>query len=182
MDLEQIIFERLHQTNVALPKKREDIEIKEVKGMGRGLFAKKPIRKNTLITLYPVHFIIKYNKDKKDEFALCDKLYNREEYSDANNLAKCIDYYLKVTKDYYIMGDPKHSENMDLIGHFCNDKAYNPRKTYKPEKNNCALHNLRIISLRDIKAGEELCLTYGKDYWYSKGDDGFSKHEKIQKN
>mgnify|MGYP003138117679 CR=1 FL=1 len=182
MDLEQIIFERLHQSNIALPKKRNDIELKEVKGKGRGLFTKKPIRKGTLITLYPVHFIIKYNKDKKDEFALCDNLYDKEKYSDANNLEECIDYYLKVTEDYYIMGDPKHSENMDLIGHFCNDKAYNPRKTYKPEKNNCALHNLRIISLRDIKAGEELCVAYGREYWYNKGQDGFSKHEKIQKN
>ena len=125
MSLEQIIFERLHQTNVALPKKREDIEIKEVKGMGRGLFAKKPIRKNTLITLYPVHFIIKYNKDKKDEFALCDKLYNREEYSDANNLAKCIDYYLKVTEDYYIMGDPKH---FVMIKHIIQEKLINRKK------------------------------------------------------
>jgi len=181
MNLEQIIFQRLHQCNIALPKHREDIELKTVKGKGKGLFAKQNIRKNTLITLYPVHFIIKYNKDKKDEFALCDNLYDREKYDDANNLAECIDYYLQVTEDYYIMGDPKHYQNMDLIGHFCNDKGYHPKKTYKPNLNNSALHDLRIISLRDIKAGEEITVAYGRDYWYKRDSTGFSQHDRIQK-
>ena len=181
MGLEELIFQRLHQCNICLPKKREDIEIKEVKGKGKGLFAKKAIKKNTLITLYPVHFIIKFNKDKKDEFALCNNLYNIEDYENANNLSECIEYYLQVTKDYYIMGDPKHYKNMDLIGHFCNDKGYHPKKTYKPDLNNSALHNLRIISLRDIKAGEEITVAYGRDYWYNKDKTGESAHERIIK-
>ena len=45
MGLEELIFQRLHQCNICLPKKREDIEIKEVKGKGKGLFAKKAIKK-----------------------------------------------------------------------------------------------------------------------------------------
>jgi SET domain-containing protein len=182
MSLVEIIFQRLHQCNIALPKIRDDIEIKEVKGKGKGLFAKKDIKKNTLITLYPVHFIIKYNKDKDDEYALCDNLYDKDKYNNADDLEECIDYYLQVTKDYYIMGDPKHYKNMDLIGHFCNDKGYHPKKTYKPNLNNACLHNLRIISLKNIKAGEEITVAYGKDYWYSKHKNGFSHHDIIQNN
>jgi len=180
---EELIFQRMHQCNIALPKHREDIELKTVKGKGKGLFAKKNIRKNTLITLYPVHFIVKYNRDKnkKNEFALCDNLYDREKYDTANNLAECLDYYLQVNEEYYIMGDPKHYKNMDLIGHFCNDKGYHPKKTYKPDLNNAALHQLAIISLRDIKAGEEITVAYGRDYWYKKDSTGFSQHDRIQK-
>ncbi len=61
---EQLIYQRLHQCNNALPKNRDDLEIKNVKGKGKGLFTTKPIKKGSLITLYPVHIIIKYNMFK----------------------------------------------------------------------------------------------------------------------
>lgn len=51
-----------------------------------------------------------------------------------------------------------------------NDKGYKLGKIYKPQLNNCKFNNngLEIISTRNIKAGEELYATYGKDYWYGK--------------
>ena len=55
-------------------------------------------------------------------------------------------------------------------------------KIYKPNLNNACLHNLRIISLKNIKAGEEITVAYGKDYWYSKHKNGFSHHDIIQNN
>jgi len=175
---EQLIYQRLHQCNNALPKNRDDLEIKNVKGKGKGIFTTKPIKKGSLITLYPVHIIIKYNNNKDDEYAVADKLYDEDEYNNIDKLKHCIDYFLKVTDEFFIMGDPQHIINEDLIGHLCNDKGYHPKKCYRANLNNSCIHNLGIYSLRDIKAGEELCVAYGKEYWYN-NKNGDSHHEKI---
>ena len=175
---EELIYQRLSQCNNALSKNRPDLEIKNVKGKGKGLFTKKSIKAGSLITLYPVHIVIKYNNDKEDEFAVADKLYDKDKFKNLDCFKECIDYFLKVTDQFFIMGDPKHISNQDLIGHLCNDKGYHPKKCYRGHLNNCCIHNLAIYALRDIKSGEELCVEYGKNYWYD-SEIGESHHQKI---
>ena len=72
--------------------------------------------------------------------------------------------------------------NKCYLGHIPNDRAYHPQKTYKPSLNNCEFQGLNVVSLRDIKAGEEIFVTYGKDYWYNEDDiKKISRHNQIKK-
>ena len=52
---------------------------------------------------------------------------------------------------------------------------------HKPELNNSALHNLRIISLRDIRKGEEITVAYGRDFLFNKDKTGESANDRIIK-
>ncbi len=157
--------------------KEMSFEIKEskIKGTGNGVYTKKFIPKNSLITYYsPTYIISKDNKIYTDNQIITDK-------------DKIMDLY-ETYKDYHItyyntgiIGLPSYRNNK-YLGHLINDKGYKLGKIYKPNLNNCIFHNkgLGILSTRDIKKGEELYVTYGKNYWYGIMITGKSRNEMIK--
>ena len=141
------------------------LEIKEskIKGTGNGLYTTKFIPKNSLVTYYsPTYIISGDNKIYTDNKIITDKVI----------IMDILKTYGEYSIKYYntkIIGLPGYRSNK-YLGHLINDKGYKPGKIYKPHLNNCTFNckkGLAILSTRDIKKGEELYVTYGKNYWYS---------------
>lgn len=95
---------------------------------------------------------------EKDEY-FCE--YIGEVYSTAQAI-KLIDksYLMRLGPNVYI--DAKNT--MDVMARYINDcrkkNRYNVKFHKVPEK-----QHAKVIALRDIKAGEELYVDYGKWYW-----------------
>lgn len=137
-----------------------NLEIKESKIMksGKGVFTKIDIPKGSTITYYSPEYIFTneciYTHDKiikeKDKIL---EIFNKYE-----------DYVIRHYKTLVIGSDMYISP--DYVGHLLNDKGYKFGKRYKPELNNCMFDQLKLVSTRDIKKGEELYVNYGTEYWY----------------
>lgn len=155
------------------------LEIKEskIKGTGSGLFTTKFIPKNSFITYYSPTYIFTGKQIYTDNKIITDQ----EEVYEIYN--KNIDYSMK----YYntrIISLPNYRNNK-YLGHLLNDKGYKFGKIYKPQLNNCRHdeNGLSTISTRDIKEGEELYASYGKQYWYNNCPfSGKSRNQIIKEN
>ena len=162
-------------TNKNIEKDSNNIEIKDSLIHGKGIFAKKDLPKNLLITQYPINFLI--DTTENNAVILCPDLYDSNNFQ--ASLKKCIDYSLNIdipdlNKKYLLVGDPNYCKNHNLIGHLFNDKAVVglDRKTYNQQLNNCYIQNTEIYTAREIKKGEELSFSYGENYWYHKNFSG----------
>lgn len=145
-----------------------NLEIKEskIKGGGMGVYTKKEIPVNCFVTYYsPTYLLWGGNGPKKNM-----RIYtNNKIIKDYNQI---VDICLK-NKEYMInyqnleiISEPGY-RNKQYLGHLLNDKGYKTGKIYRPLLNNCSFDDkgLSIISTRDIKKGEELYVSYGKEYW-----------------
>ena len=190
-------------------KYSKDIEIRDSKLHGKGVFAKTHIPKNTIITFYPAHAIglnddlIIANADldfskviKKCKY---DKLYGTSDYSYDYNFLNLI-------------GNPKQIDNELLLGHMLNDAVGNIFSNISYEniqntllfknttskyiiwgtkKRNCIIqYHMKyplayILTTRDIMKDEELLIMYGSTYWfdhtYEKNCEQDSEYEKLLK-
>lgn len=172
-----------HQKNMNLESKPLEIynlEIKESKipNSGLGLFTKCNIPKHSIICYYPCDII---NVPEEEKY------YENGEEVNINNIpedkTKKIyngDYNLNLPP-YIIVAWEGERNNKMYVGNFMNDKGYKPNKIYKSSLNNCGIQGLDVISLRDIKAGEELCYSYGKSYWYDRKEGiDYSRNQLIK--
>lgn len=145
---------------------------------GIGLFAKKDINKDELITIYPAHII---------EIVLQPKMFRLtsiNEYRSPYKIPNWKDYAIKYDNNSYIIGNPILNENKNFVGHLCNDgykhnfisknkKNKNKYNKKRIELNNASFRELRnpnfigigIISNKNIKKDEEILVSYGFDYW-----------------
>ena len=157
-----------------------NLEIKQskIKNTGNGVFTKVDIQKGQIVTIYSPSYIIVdkkvYTPDNEiiTDIAIIKDLHSK--YKDYD-----IRYYNTT-----IMAIP-HFRSPKYLGHLINDKGYKLGKIYKSQLNNCQFYNngLEIISTRDIKAGDELYVTYGKKYWYDiLVEIGKSRNEIIKEN
>ena len=117
----------MNLTNSNKKINRGHIEIKESPLGGLGVFATKDILKNTLVTRYPINFLM--NNETRAVTA-CPDLY-----SDLSSLQNCEDYVMKITipdsnTTYSAIGDPQYKDNDDFLGHMLNDKAFKKGKKY----------------------------------------------------
>ena len=158
----------------------EWFEIKQssLKNAGLGVFTKIDIPKGVPIIKYPVHYLVKINDGHNAEIAFCRDLYDNEETAIKHLEEDLKEYQYRLSENLVIVSDPQFTKNKVLCGHYCNDRGYNPDKTYKPDLNNCMARYEDVFSMRDIKAGEELTFQYGKKYWYEGMDGAKSRHEK----
>lgn len=145
---------------------------------GIGLFAKKDINKNELITIYPAHII---------EIIIQPKMFRLtciNEYRSPYKIPNWNDYAIKYDNNSYIIGNPILNENKNFVGHLCNDgykhnfisknkKNRNKYNKKKIELNNASFRDLTnpdfigigIISDKNIKKDEEILVSYGFGYW-----------------
>ena len=136
-----------------------DVEVKESKNKGNGLFVKKDFRKDELITLYPIDVI----SDVDD--------LNAEHF---------VNYKYYKNKRTVISADPEKRENL-YLGHFCNDGCiydtnntnvkcddlYDKISKLKANAEIYLINNvfLAVMSTKEIKDGDEVFIHYGIPRW-----------------
>lgn len=166
------------------PSDRAIVMKSEISGLG--VFAKKNISKQDIITFYPAHYVIvpdgvNENGNIIVRAKLSEAVISRGYTFDI----KFYDSYsTKINSYYSIAGDPRIHNRGGFIGHMCNDGGmyhltekndeakheYNTMKenicnadiVVKPYINELAA---AIIASRDIKSGEEILVPYGYKYW-----------------
>lgn len=177
-----------HQKFLKNNEEISELSIKQskLKNGGNGLFTNVPIPKDNVICFYPAKLI--QDLEFPDLFYKDgdEKPFTPEPNTENKNLIYNSDYNI-VMYPFRIITDNYIPNNKVYVGHILNDRAYHPDKTYKPHLNNCRYEGMHVVSTRDIKAGEELYITYGKQYWYKdkENEDGEfvpSRHNKIKLN
>ncbi len=153
---------------------------------GKGVFAKKDISEESIITFYPAHYIaiinggVKVDEANMTKIIMCNKAMEMGlKYStDINHV-----YGYKLNNEYKICGDPRIIDDTDYLGHMINDGARGHASRSKPNKLDKEIYNkivvkinnassyyvdrfcVAIISIRDIKKGEEILMPYSYEYW-----------------
>lgn len=163
----------LSLTENPLPYNNDDIEVKQSTIHGNGVFAKRDIPKDNMVTIYPTQYIYENIGNLKHE-----RFANAEHFDYDHR------YAIKTTH-YHVIGDPTRLENMMLVGHILNDSACNFDKgNYAVQHvknivgryilssdNNCAFKEIHDIiylkAIKDIKKDDELFVSYGPGYWMS---------------
>lgn len=176
---DQIIYDVILHYPYNIPEICGDsFEIRPSKIHGNGLFAKKCMQKNTIVTMFPAHFL---GKDTGGKMRWASLYLEKPEHH-PNNLEE---YILSPHEiKYSLCGIPEVNENPNFRGHLINDSFSIDSKT--PEKNlyketlRYALKtesgsNARFIIIsglplvelvRDIDQDEEVLATFGIGYWH----------------
>ena len=171
----------------------KNIEIKpsSIPEAGLGLFAKKPIKANTIVSFYPAHAL---GIDSESPFVtsnLEDASYFAEHPSSRSSYLHCTDQPLfqrpsiLVGKDIsrvplYLDANPHRKDSDAWVSHYINDGAKLESNTetgvleyYQRTKaaKNC-IHIpfgpspvLATVTTKKVKKGEELFTSYGGTYW-----------------
>lgn len=137
-----------------------------------GVFASKDIKRDTILTLYPEHIVLKNG----------DYIFSEDEsYRRKREFMLYDDYFFK-TEHFTIGGMREITHNSSYLGHMINDASNSPdEETYEAEINekaNCyfyvmlcpnnTLGFLYTIATKDISMDEEILTPYGCGYWKSR--------------
>jgi SET domain-containing protein len=171
---------RMRVMTSIFPIELDTVYISPSRVHGLGVFAKRDIKKDELLTFYPGDLLgYTPNKDRHIDNHL---LFN---YPSKRFKAKGGTIHQKgysiVIDDYFMLNaDPSFNENPTYAGHLINDGARCPPKNPKGAeiyqkislmKANCRFQTLKenlhlsIVSTRDIKKDEEIFVSYGVNYW-----------------
>jgi hypothetical protein len=156
----------------------DSVLVKKSSIHGNGVFAKYDIKKNSIITIYPVDSLYYVNNIGKKNLHFTE-----------NKFFNCIDnkdYMIGIYNDIEIYGDPNNISNNTLIGHIINDSASfiiddeniddisfkNIICKYVLNSNNNAIMKNNndktlyyIIATKDINEGDEILMSYQPKYW-----------------
>lgn len=162
-----------------------NVELKQSRVHGIGVFAIKHIVETEVITLYPAD-IIEYTPFEPDAqtglikkgviFGNNTSKKSEEEYKLNHKIFD--DYKCSIISKISIFGCPDNKNNPAYLGHFINDAA-KPTKDPRSypiymnvviSKQNCMFYSvfdtlIAIVATRDIEPGEELFIPYSLDYW-----------------
>ncbi len=156
----------------------DSVLVKKSSIHGNGVFAKYNIKKDSIITIYPVDSLYYVNNigEKKLHFV-------RGKFFDCINNK---DYMVGIYNDIEFYGDPNNISTNTLIGHIINDSACftinneniddislkNIICEYILKSNNNAIMKNNndktlyyIIATKDINEGEEILMSYQPKYW-----------------
>jgi SET domain-containing protein len=172
--------QKLMNQDQKLLKNELEIKKSKLKHGGLGLFSNVFIPKDNILSFYPID-ILQDLEDPDTFYENGEKV--KKEFTEENKRIIYNGDYNITMPPYRIIALEGKKENELYHGHFLNDRAYHPKKSYKPELNNCRYEALHIVSNRDIQKGEELYVTYGESYWFHKKEGiEYSRHEKIKNN
>eukprot|EP00966_Prymnesium_polylepis_P192844 4469717-Prymnesium_polylepis.1 len=147
---------------------------------GLGLFASRDIEREDLVTLYPVHAI-----GGTDGSATIDE--DREHFETVQARAYRIDLPHSGARDTWVDVNPLRERVPGWLGHLANDVAtcadpaeaailgyYDAAATANavlvPLAD--AVPLIALTATRKIVQGEEICVTYGHDYWLTTSGGG----------
>jgi SET domain-containing protein len=166
----------------------DKVYVKESKIHGLGVFAKKHIKKGSLITYYPAHYAIAFvegrkngEKERNIRIMPSQTVMKRGLTFDAEYLP----YMTDINSYYSICGDPRINDNPGFLGHMMNDCAvgHSTLDNYNPKDEevymNVVLHKVNafikydpnptctvtVTAHKDIKKDEEVLTAYGYHYW-----------------
>ena len=149
----------------------DNVEVRQSKIHNLGVFAKKSILKNSIITLYPVNFFYFRGKHEKGGLLLST-------YDIKPNFIP-FEYSIMLNENIIVCGDPNIKNNNNYLGHIINDgfklidnneEIYttisNKRKNaiIAPMKSDLPIF-LTVVASRDIEKDEEIFTSYGIEYW-----------------
>jgi hypothetical protein len=162
-----------------------NVYISNSKIHGKGVFAKRDIKKNEIITLYPPDLLVYYPNENRHESGHiknvivskdCKTIINNDK--DFNSLMK---YAYDVNTKYTIIGDPNNLDDPNYLGHMINDgyllKSDDNKFDYleKSVKSSNAIYKtikeyvIVIEANKDINKGDEIFIMYGYYYWMTIG-------------
>ena len=166
----------------------EKCEIRKSPKHGLGVFAKEDIRAGTLITLYPADGLKSW--ESEESYNAVEGFPHGIRHEEFPGMSS--DVLMKYSaivpalgeKFVEIVGDPSNFEDSWYLGHMCNDSCMIHDKTetewYESQRSQNAciglvpmiaqvyekwFTSLGIWAQTDIKAGEEIFVTYGSRYW-----------------
>lgn len=157
---------------------RVKLDQSTIKRGGFGVFATDEIKKNSVVTFYPPHYVI--YMDKREDANRIESIKISDETKKKPFSQKLLkEYRYDVTKDISICGNNDLVESKSLLGHMINDSEVynddldpdeyleksNKKSNVKFVNVNNANVTIVVIATRDIKKGEELFVTYGIDVW-----------------
>jgi len=174
---------------------RSEVRTSSIIGAGRGLFALEDISKGQLITCYPGDALLCKSKDGAEDILWGAHVPKADIWdedaifvgTEAN--PPLTSYSVSVDDQYSVLGHPSIDDNPAYYGHYANDGAsmelvldieeelgveeniatYVSKSIevanamHKPFREDA--YHMVTIATRDIKAGEEILVTYGPDYW-----------------
>ncbi len=171
-------------------QKNNKIYIKDSNIHGKGIFAKENIKKGTIITLYPPHYVVLYPDGRISENnGMVTKRVWKSNIVENNNLeyndAQHIPYEFMIDENFSICGDRQLINDMNFVGHMSNDGVnYSFKNDYNKKdlnlytkldikKNNSKIDIIDdiyvvIITTKDINIDDEILTRYGYDYWMRK--------------
>lgn len=148
------------------------IEIRQSQCHGFGVFATEDIPKGKIITHYHPTYLRTTNPKNKNESCFIDAV-NGKNYSvnDARDIDNRLLDYRLGDNNIFVYGDPCFKDEWSTLGHMMNDLSYDGNADYKWDKGNVYINrNLTVITLREIKTGDELSYNYCLPYWFAPGN------------
>ena len=138
---------------------------------GLGVFAVRDIRKHTCVTAYPIDLLVLHEGGSEPGLrslvAFSRKHRNSEAEAHKRLKKQLFDYALDIAPGVTVYADPS-THSPGFCGHMIND----PRGT-SAEANcvECPIGGgalIGILTLRDVREGEELLMDYGERYWQAR--------------
>jgi len=142
---------------------------------GLGVFAVQDIRKHTCCTAYPIDLLVLHEGASEPglrSLVAFSRQHRNSEAEAHKRLKKQLsDYGLDIAPGVAVYADPS-THSPGLCGHMIND----PRGT-GAEANcvECPIGGgalIGILTLRDVREGEELLMDYGERYWQERSQTG----------
>ncbi|KAK3241485.1 hypothetical protein CYMTET_48753 [Cymbomonas tetramitiformis] len=162
------------------------VEIKDSSLHGSGVFATRDLAENELITFYPGDSLLIWDdadRSPSRDVTVIFGAHVPEERRDSRRIlgeeARSFEQKANVTTS--LVGDPECLDDTAYIGHMCNDgascltgadcEAYTHSSEARANAYHVGLEGCHIatIATREILSGEEVLVSYGEDYWLSRG-------------
>jgi len=140
---------------------------------GRGVFADCDIPRRTIITFYPAHYLCINVKGS-------EHTVNQPQGLPAMDTA----YRISISDTVSFVGCPDITDHPWFLGHMLNDNCdvsllkkgkegkWLQHYRVMEQKTNTRYEReqdcLYLVTTEDIKAGQELFVSYGSDYWFSR--------------
>lgn len=171
----------------------DNVELKESKRHGKGIFATKDLKVGDVITLVPIdYYCIKRNENSYYFYnsTLMNQL-NYEGKKDEENFTDiCNHFKFKIDNNRFAVSLPHNTDSNAFLGQYTNDATINVSSREKYIRSSLENHNailkqiggkesfvLAIVATKNITKGDEILRMYGVDYWFTTYDLDFNDLE-----
>ena len=151
------------------------VRIAPSKVHGLGVFAAQDMRKHTCCTAYPIDLLVLHDGGLEPgprPLVVFSRHHSNSEAEAHKRLKKQLsDYGLNIAVGVEVYADPS-THSPALCGHMINDPRHTGAAANCVE---CPIGGgalIAILTLRDVREGEELLMDYGERYWQERRQAG----------